>query len=675
MYHPVENGSVLEIQNVQCQLPPVGYGIDRLTGKLEYIGVVGKSEKKKNQKWKRLPLPDDYEKIFEEEQGEQINRLILDPTDDWTDERLDKIRDIHWRYRLCGYWFMNDGIETYLTGTYWFYLNWFASNTVSGYMEYRSPDRELFYIISHTDASPVAGGVVFVGRRQCGKTYMANAWMLDRISLYKKKHGGIQSKTGDDAEKVFIKLVNAFVDLPEFFIPTYDKSQGLRPKKTLRFFKTNVKGKNADDIKKGVELRSYIDFASNKSEDYDGDESMFCYILDEFGKKQLSDVQVTWETVRACMDKEGKWFGKAFICSTIEDIEDVGEGPRSLFFGSDIKKLNQNNRTETGLYSVFFGSQYTTYFDDYGNSLVDKATQFHLNEIAAKTTLRSLASYKRKNPFVIGDAFRVDGDKCLYESELLNNQLDILHLNKNSTEKGNFVWKDGARDTTVVWEKCANGKWEICWMFDKPGESNKISKIGNYFKPENTKNFVAGGDTFSHSIVKDNRRSDGALLVKMKYDPTSDNPYNNAFVCKYKHRAPSTEIQYEDMLKTAVFYGCQILFESNKNGWRDYFIARGYEAFLMKLKDYPDYGMPSTPKNLQKLAEETEAYILEYSKKVWFKDCLTDWLEFDINNTTAYDTAMAAGYTLIADNKLLYMRTEQTIRPITDYFKRRKIRA
>jgi hypothetical protein len=193
-------------------------------------------------------------------------------------------------------------------------------------------------------------------------------------------------------------------------------------------------------------------------------------------------------------------------------------------------------------------------------------------------------------------------------------------------------------------------------------------------KPLNTAKIVAGGDTFSHNIVKDSRRSDGALVVKLKFDVNTDNPYNDSFVCLYKYRAESTTIQYEDMLKTAVFYGCQILFESNKNSWRDYFVGRGYEGFLMKLKAYPDYGIPANPKTHELLAEVTEEHILQNSKKVFFKPILTDWLHFDINNTTAFDTAMAAGYALIADNKIWQMKKEPQIRKLSDYgFKKTKI--
>lgn len=680
MFNKVKGGSEINIQGVACQLPPVGYGVNRVSGKLEYIGVYKRSGKKSEQKWERITLPSNYKKMLDEEKAEQdkqrkkaeIKGEKIEKEDEYSDERLDKIRAEHWRYRLCGFWFMNNGVPTYLTGTHWFYLNWCSSNI--GYMDYRNTDRYLFYVIAHTDESPVAGGVVFVGRRQCGKTYMANAWMLDRISLFKNKHGGIQSKAESDSSKVFNKLVNSFVDLPEFFKPTYDKSQGLRPKDTLRFFATNIKGKQAEMLANSDEMRSYIDFGTNKSNHYDGDESMYAYILDEFGKKQQSDIMETWNVVRPCIDKEGRWFGKAFVCSTIEEMDEVGEGPLTLWKGSNQLDKNENGRTETGLYRVFFGAQETTYFDDYGNPLIDKALKFHDAERNSKKDTRSLSSYKRKNPYTIDEAFRIDGDKCVYDSEKLNDQLDKLSWGDNFTSRGNFVWKDGKRDTTVVWEPSKNGRWEARYLFEKPEQSNKIEKFGNVFRPANYLKFVAAGDPFSHDVVVDNRRSDGACCVKMKFDAVDGTEYNDSFVCTYLARPETASIYYEDMIKTVVYYGCQILFENNKNNWKDYFISRGYEAFLMKLPGYADYGIPANKQTHQQLMEVTEEYIYRLCDKVFFRKIIEQWLQFEPDNTTPYDMAMAAGWCLIADGKKLYSRAHESLRNISEYgFKKRKI--
>lgn len=666
MFYPIPKGSSELIYDYECQLPPIGYGINVVTGKLEHLGVYKPAEKKENQIWKRIPLPADWDRKERKEAALQVN----DP--DYFDKELEQFRDEQWKYRLCGYWILINGKHVYLTGLHWFYLTWVQIDI--GYPHFRDNDRKSFYVWRYCEEDPCCGGLISVARRREGKTYKGGAMLLEFMSRTKNANGGIQSKTGPDAKAVFQKaVVNVFKKLPSFFRPVFDTASGVTPTTSLRFTKPTKKGKGAlDDLEK-PELDSFIDWKSSELFAMDGRKETR-HMEDEVGKSSEVDVYERWQVNRFCLDQDGEWVGKAWLTTTVEEMENGGAAFRRLWNASESKEKDLNGRTQSGLYRLFMPAYDTTLFDKYGLPRAEEARVYYINQREGlKKDSKALSSIIRKNPFTEAEMFRIDGDKCLYDSELLNDQLDFLSWGKNVTTRGNFVWEGGVRDSKVVWKKDSKGKWEICWMFEGEGESNKISKVGNYFKPENTKNFVGAGDTFSHSIVKDNRRSDGALVIKKKYNVTDTSIYNDACVCLYKYRAASTDIQYEDMLMTAVFFGCQVLFESNKNGWKDYFIYRGYEAFLMKLKGYDDYGIPGNQKTHQQLAEATEAYILENSKKVLFKSMITDWLEFDLNNTTAYDVAMATGYVFIADSKLLY-RKETNIPNLSDYgFKKRKI--
>lgn len=673
MYLEHLKGSTETIQGYECQIPQVGYGKNRITKQTEFLGVVKRSNTKSEQYWEKLELPDDWEIRRKKE----IAKQKIEP--DYFDIELEKIRDTHWKYRLCGMWVMINGTATYLPPSFFFYLNYCKLDV--GYPDYWETDRKYFYVWEYCKEDARSAGFVDIEGRRSGKTFKSGSIILDETSLNRNFHGGIQSKTSADAKKVFQKaVVQFFKKLPDFFMPVYDQSKGVTPTSELRFFQTTVKGKKSAEIIDAPELESWIDWGSSDIFHFDGNK-LNIYVMDEFGKTTEVSVWDRWNVVKYCLINKGSWVGKAILTSTIEDIDTRNVDGKKLWQFSDPTELDKNERTKTGLYRFFIPAYEKTIeingkklYDKFGKADHEATRQFFLNERdGLRDDPRALSSAIRKNPFTIEEAFRIDGEKCLYDSELLNDQLDFLSWNKNVTTRGNFVWEGGVRDSKVVWKKDSKGKWEICWMFDGEGESNKISKIGNFFKPENTKKFVGAGDTFSHSIVKDNRRSDGALVIKKKFDASDTSIYNDAFVCLYKYRAASTDIQYEDMLMTAVFFGCQILFESNKNGWKDYFIYRGYEAFLMKLKGYEDYGIPGNQKTHQQLAEATEAYILEDSKKVFFKSMIMDWLEFDINNTTAYDVGMASGYVLIADSKLLY-RKETLPLNLSDYgFKKRKI--
>src|SRR5262245_1323110 len=105
MYYTIKNGGVEIIQGYECKLHPVGYGTNRMTGGVEYIGVVKISINQKEQKWERLPLPSDWDK----KRKEEISKQRVDP--EYFDPYLERIREIHWRYRLCGIWVVINGKE------------------------------------------------------------------------------------------------------------------------------------------------------------------------------------------------------------------------------------------------------------------------------------------------------------------------------------------------------------------------------------------------------------------------------------------------------------------------------------------------------------------------------------------------------------------------------------
>jgi hypothetical protein len=668
MYYPIEGGSVEVIQGYECQLPPVGYGKNRLTGELEYVGILKGSSKKEDQYWRRIPLPDDWDKRRRAEEIEQVD----DP--DYFDKDLEQIREKHWQYRLCGLWFYNNGKATYITGSYYKYLNWCKIDI--GYPSYRDTDRRFYYVWECCVEDPRSAGLVDIERRRMGKTYKSGSILLDRTSLYRNHHGGIQSKTGEDAKQVFKKtVVSFFKKVPDFFRPVYDRSKGMAPTSELRFFQTSAKGRNAEKILQGEELESWIDFGSSEPFYYDGSK-LNTYVMDEFGKTMDANVWDRWNVVRFCLDQDGQWVGKALLTTTIEEMENGGENGKKIWDSSDPAERNENGRTKSGLYRFFLPAYETTFFDKYGMPEVERAKEFFLKERAGlQSDPRALSSIIRKNPFSIQEAFRIDGDRCLYDSMRLNYQLDAISYKQNLVTRGNFVWENGEPFTKVKFEKSSNGRWEVAYLMENYDLANRVVKRNDRFYPNNNFAFAIGCDPFKYDAVKDNRRSDCAAFVYKKYDPlNSKHPYNDAFVCYYRYRAVTTAMANEDILKMAWYYGCQVLFERNVDHWRSYFIEKNCEGFLMMLPGEDDYGVYTDghKKVHQWLADYTESYINEHCEKVYFKRLLTEWLLFDLGKTTDYDTAMAAGFALIAARDKTYKRKVEETKDVTNYFRMRK---
>jgi hypothetical protein len=671
MYYPVEGGNIEVIQSYECQLPPVGYGKNRLTGELEYVGVLKSANQPDDQIWKRIVLPPDWDKRRKAE----IRGQEKDP--DYYDVELERIRERHWQYRLCGLWFLNRGINTYVPGSFYMYLNWCQLDI--GFPHYRDNDREFYYVWEYCVEDPRCAGLVDIERRRAGKTYKAGSILLDRTSLHKNHHGGIQSKTHTDGRQVFAKSVVAyFKKLPDFFRPVYDKSKGITPTSELRFFQTTRKGRNAELVLEGDELESWIDFGSSELFHYDGSK-LNTYVADEYGKTMEVNVWDRWQVVKFCLDQDSIWIGKALFTTTIEEMENGGENGQRVWDASDPTDRNENGRTKSGMYRFFLPAFETTFFDKWGLPEVERAKVYYLNERAGlQNDQRALSAAIRKNPFDIHEAFRIDGDRCLYDSMKLNYQLDAISYKQNLTTRGNFVWENGEPYTKVKFEKSSNGRWEVAYLMENYDHANKVVNRNGRFFPNNNFAFSIGCDPFKYDAVKEKRRSDCAAFVYKKFDPlNSKHPYSDTFVCYYKYRAVTTAFANEDILKMAWYYGCQVLFERNVDHWRDYFRDKNCEGFLMKLPGEDDFGVytDGMKKVHQLLADYTESYINEHIDKVYFKNLLKEWLLFDLGKTTESDSAMAAGFTLIAARDKSYQRKIEDTRDVSDYFKMRKATA
>lgn len=655
------------IQGLDCWIPPVGYVFNHFSNEIEEVEIIQRSARKKDQYWEPIELPIDWQK----KRRSETQRQQDDP--EYFNPELEAIRRREWGRRMNGVWFMNNGEPTYITGLHYYFLNYYQIDI--GLPNYREPDRKEFYFLQYCMEDPNCYGMLNVTRRRAGKTFKAGAFLLEGISRMRRSNGGIQSKTNTDAKKVFREaVVSPFRKLPDFFRPVFDMAKGVNPTSELRFFKTVKKGRQAMEEFSSQELESTIDFKSSDVYAYDG-YKLKRFVQDEVFKTVEVDIMQRWDAHKFCLDVDGKIIGKALLTSTVEEIEGQMDVYRMLWEYSDQEKKNQNGRTKSGLYRYFTPAQESLEYNQYGKCNVESATMYLLNEREAlRSDQRQLSSFIRKFPMTPEEAFRIDADRCLYDAVKLNDRLDYVSWQDNLVTAGNFEWVGGERDTKVKFVPRANGKFLVNYVFDNEEHSNKIETRATKKYPLNMLKFVAGCDPFDHNITVDYRRSDGAAYVFAKYDATASHQ-NNSFICQYIHRPPTAKIFYEDMLKMCVYYGCQMLFEDNKIGIQHYFEERGYGAFLMYLPGSPKPGISGSQKTHQQIAEVTEDYIVNHIDRVNFKELLEDWLNFDINNTTKFDAAMAAGYTLIADKGLLkdaVMRKSRMI-DVGSMFRKHKI--
>ena len=311
MFNKIENGSVMNVQGLDCNIPPVGYVFDIRTKQLEYVGVYSRSENPSEQYWEIPKLPSWYKNVMLE--WDNYDKHKKDDAPDFYDDRLEQFKEQEWNRRLNGFWFMNNGTPCFITGLYYLYLVWWKIDV--GSPSFRIPDLEKFYFLDYCINDPLCMGAVEVTKRRFGKSFVAGLFIVEYVSRTKMAFGGIQSKTGKDAGKFFSKtVVNPFRRLPKFFRPEYDMSLGANPKSEIRFQKTNVRGKKAESQVDKSELGGGIDHQPSDKVAYDG-QKIHRYVGDEAGKCFAKGTKVRM------------WDG------SVKNIEDIENG--ELVMGDD----------------------------------------------------------------------------------------------------------------------------------------------------------------------------------------------------------------------------------------------------------------------------------------------------------------------------------------------------
>ena len=643
----------IRVNGLEFKLPPKPRKKDILFSDL----------KKKDQKWKRTELPD----TLSEETAASHSEFI----------------STEFERRKSGVWFMNNGKPTYITGEHYYYLNWCKLDI--GYPEYRDRDRRFFIFWEICKNDPECFGMVMVKHRREGASYKGAAMLLYEITSRYNSHGGIISKTGVDAKSLFTdKLVYMFRHLPFFFQPIIDGSDN--PKSTLSFNAPGQKiSKNFKKIVKSEALNSKIDWRNTKDNSYDS-VKLIRYLCDEGGKWVDANVEKNWQVVRSCLTLGDKIIGKCFMPTTVNEMADSGgERFKNIWDDSSIEERDANGRTRSGMYSYFTPAYdgYEGFIDEYGMSVVDTPTKeqarFIGKNIGAKEYLQNvregykknttkLSEEKRQRPFTVEEAFRSDSRHSPFDVERIYQQMDYNEESEGLIVKGDFIWKDGMKDTKVLWKPGSTGRWRISWL--PPEERrNNIKMKGNRKCPGNEIEMVAGCDPYDHDTTTDGRRSDAACYVYKKFTMMDD--FSNVFVCEYIARPPKAEMFYEDVLKTCVFYGCPILVENNKIGILKYFERRGYYEYLMdrpesthtdssrkqKTKGIPSTGVAVLNAQTEAIASYVYDYvgILDLDKmemgKCYFNRLLDDWSRFEPDNRTKYDATVASSLALLGAQK------------------------
>jgi len=509
-----------------------------------------------------------------------------------------------------GVWIYSNGKPIYLTGTYWFFVQWVKIE--EGYPNFRVIQNELMIFWEACKADNRCYGMQYVKNRRMGASSMAVAELLETGTIYENKKLGIISKTGEDASEIFERIVTAFKRLPAFFKPETEGTSS--PKKELSFKEQSKKGKSRDDEddEDGDSNNTSIKWYATAKNSMDG-KRVFRSLIDE-SSKFPKDVPFDryWNVVRTSHQKGRVIFGKAMIVSTVKPMEEGGQEYLDVWNNSDLEKRDGNGCTISGLYRIFVPSRFCLegYFDQYGFSIVeDPITKILADDgtyvsVGAKTWLyNTLESKKasgkpgdyneqlRQFPESIEDAFRDSADTCAFPLENILEQLDHNKMElfdndsgNSEVERGNFFWKDGIQDGQAVWRADPNnGRFWIASKYHPTPElrNRKIKKTLHgveAWSPEIEDLGCFGVDPFNRSTTVDGRGSKGSIHL---FTPMNQMHYpNNGFVVEYIDRPPKVEEFYEDVILVMNYFSMPMLPEFSSDKFSQFIIDRGYRHFV-----------------------------------------------------------------------------------------------
>lgn len=648
------------------------------------------------QHWERRNLPKDLSKItsifhWNEMSSDFKNRWV-----DYIEQEFD--------YREDGYWFMNNGKPTYITGSHYMYLQW-ASIDV-GYPDYREANRIFFIYWEACKADTRCFGMIYLKIRRSGFSFMASSECVNIGTLARDARVGILSKTGADAKKMFVdKVVPINNRLPFFFKPIMDGMDKPKTELAFRVPAAKITKKNMYDVSSEQidGLDTTIDWKNTEENSYDG-EKLVLLAHDESGKwVKPNNILNNWRVTKTCLRLGSKIIGKCMMGSTSNALSKGGDNFKKMYEDSNIQQRNANGQTKSGLYSLFIPMEWNMegFIDLYGMPVVRKpadkikgvdgayisngAIDYWEAEVdSLKHDADALNEYYRQFPRTESHAFRDESKQALFNLTKIYQQIDYndsLIIEQHLT-RGSFHWKDGVKDSTVIWTPDRRGRFLVSWIPKRELQNRVIDKGGvKYAANEHLGSF--GCDPYDISAVVGGRGSNGSLHGMTKFH--MDEAPVNEFFLEYIARPQTAEIFFEEVLMACVFYGMPVLVENNKPRLLYHFKNRGYRGFCMNRPDRHFSKLSKTEKELggipnssedvkQSHASAIETYIEKHigldlagsyrepdmMGGMLFTRTLEDWAKFDINDRTKFDACISSGLAIMANQKHLYVAEKKS---------------
>jgi len=602
-----------------------------------------------------------------------------------------------------GFWFANNGVPTYITGSHYMYLQWTKIDV--GLPDFREANRIFYIYWEACKADKRSFGICYLKIRRSGFSYMGSEECVNIATLAKDSRVGILSKTGSDAKKMFTdKVVPISNNYPFFFKPIQDGMDKPKTELAFRVPASKITKKNMFEMEEEEleGLDTTIDWKNTSDNSYDG-EKLRLLIHDESGKwEKPENILNNWRVTKTCLRLGSKVIGKCMMGSTSNALDKGGRNFKHLYYDSDVKKRNSNGQTKSGLYSLFIPMEWNMegFIDRYGmpvfetpknavegidgEDIFQGSVTYWENEVESlHSDPDALNEFYRQFPRSESHAFRDESKQSIFNLTKIYQQIDYNDslIKDHFITQGSFSWKNGIKDSEVIWTPNKRGRFFVTYMPKAALQNNVIKKSGR-FLPGNEHLGSFGCDSYDISGVVVGKGSNGSLHGLTKF--SMEEMPSNHFFLEYIARPQTAEIFFEEVLMACVFYGMPILCENNKPRLLYHFKNRGYRDFCLNRpdKNYSKLsktekelgGIPNTSEDVkQSHAAAIESYIEKYvgldqqgiyrtrgdMGDMYFQRTLEDWAKFDISNRTRFDASISSGLAIMANQKHLYTPSKE----------------
>lgn len=568
--------------------------------KIEDWGTSDPSE----QYWRRRELPS----FFHEVEYDRDGNLTL------TQEQEIYAREEERRCKK-GYYFLNNGQLTYITGKHYFYLQWWKLED-DIYPDYRDTDRRYFTFLNYWEHILWCLGILRGKKRREGASSQATSNLIYECIFFKNSICGLVSKTEKDSKKTFLNMVAfGYRQLPVFFKPKQLNSKDSVSELIFAHKSASLKDGKAAGIDNDTGHRSSVDFRAPGINTYDSGR-LSRGLFDEGGKwdkehpfsKFLSIVSKT-------MVKGIKRVGFMECPSTINEMtKEGGEEYKIAWDNANQFKLNHGRtinrlvRYFTAAYDGLYG-----FIDKFGMSVIEAPTEEQYQYLVANYVgigdlteedvrlgakaylLRKregltgglLEEEIRQNPFDEDEMFLYAGFGCEFNAVNLQKQIKILEDNPAFLRQMRLVPEKLVTKSIVIGkpDRVRNlakpmddpkGGW---FIYELPNKPNDFKEVNGYMGPLNTSMYGIGVDTTKDLIALNGSKP---VILVFKKSCIVEGVEMGMYPVAMWIADTRLDIHFdEQVLLACKLYGCKANYEIDARGdYYRYFSKQNCGAFL-----------------------------------------------------------------------------------------------